>query len=172
MTFFIATLVYSETQVDIPWKKTWAIGFFSMVMIVGFFVARYGNESIDQFTTKEVNAVHYFYEHAPAGSLLAAPSPHYPAKFLGYEQYKLKFLSDQVLDNDVNSIIATMTAKNYSESYFIVTRSQKAFFYIFYGYSMEKWNSFESTLLNSGHFVNVYSNEDAKIFKYIGGRRE
>jgi len=37
---------------------------------------------------------------------------------------------------------------------------------------MEKWNSFESTLLNSGHFVNVYSNEDAKIFKYIGGRRE
>lgn len=170
MTFFIAALVFSETQTEIPWKKTWAIGFFSIVIIIGFFGARYGNESIDQFTMKEVDAVHYFYDHAPSGSLLAAPSPHYPAKFLGYEQYKLKFLADPVLDNDVNSIITTMTAKNYPESYFIVTRSQKAFFYIFYGYPIDKWNSFESSLLNSGQFVNVYSNEDAKIFKYIGDK--
>jgi len=167
MTFFIAALVYSESQIEISWKKTLAFGVFSMVLLVSFFVARYGNESIDQFTRKEVDAVHYFYQHAPSGSLLAAPSPHYPAKFLGYEQYKLKFLPNPILDNDINSIIATMTAKKYPQAYFITTRSQQSFFYLFYGYPIGNWNSFESALLDSGHFVNVYSNEDAKIFKYI-----
>jgi hypothetical protein len=167
MTFFVASLIYAEPENDIPWKKALAAGLLSMVLIVGFFLARYGNEKIDQFTANEVEAVRYLYKHAPAGSLLAAPSPHYPAKFLGYEQYKLKFLSDQVLDNDIDAIVATMTAKKYPQSYFIVTRSQQSFFYIFYGYPVENWETFESALLDSGHFVTIYSNEDSKIFEYI-----
>jgi len=172
MTFFIASLVYSETQVDIPWIKTLATGLLSIGLIAGFFLARYGNEKIDQFTANEVDAVQYFYEHAPAGSLLAAPSPHYPAKFLGYEQYKLKFLPDPVVEDDIDSIIATMTAKKYPESYFIISRSQQSFLYIFYGFPMENWEPFESDLLASGQFATVYSNPDAIIFKYIGSKPE
>jgi hypothetical protein len=172
MTFFIATLVYNETQADISWKKTLAACLCSMVLIGSFFVARYGNESIDQFTLKEVDAVHYFYEHAPVRSLLVAPSPHYPAKFLGYEQYKLKFLPNQVLDNDVESIITTIRAKKYPQAYFLITRSQQSFFYIFYGYPIENWQSFEAALLASGHFVTVYSNDDAKLFKYIESKQQ
>ncbi len=104
MTFFIAGILFLETQDDLPWIKTLAAGLLSIALISGFFVARYGNEKIDQFTNNEVAAVQYFYDNAPVGSLLAAPSPHYPAKFLGYELYKLKFLPDAVLDSDMGTI--------------------------------------------------------------------
>jgi hypothetical protein len=170
MAFFVASLVYAEPQIEISWAKTLASSLLSIALITGFFVARYGNEGIDQFTMNEVNAVHYFYRHASSGSLLAAPSPHYPAKFLGYEQYKLKFLPNQVLENDIQSLITAMTAKKYPEAYFIVTRSQQSFFYIFYGYPVKNWESFETALLDSGNFATVYSNEDAKIFKYEENR--
>ena len=65
-----------------------------------------------------------------------------------------------------------MTAKPYPEAYFIVTRSQQSFFYIFYGYPVENWKTFEDALLRSGHFVIVYNNPDAQIFKYVEGRQE
>lgn len=172
MTFFVASLFYAERQTEISWKKTMALGLLGVILIGSFFIARYGNEKIDQFTAKEVDAVHYFYEHAPAGSLLASPSPHYPAKFLGYEQYKLKFLPDEVLTKNISAIIATMTAKKYPQSYLIVTRSQKSFFYIFYSDPLENWDAFENALLKSGHFVLVYSNEDAQIFRYMAGGRQ
>lgn len=172
MTFFVASLIYAEPQIDISGIKTLATGLLSIALIAGFFFARYGNEKIDQFTANEVDAVQYFYEHAPAGSLLAAPSPHYPAKFLGYEQYKLKFLPDPVVENDIDAIIATMTAKKYPESYFIISRSQQSFLYIFYGFPVENWEPFESDLLASGQFATVYSNPDAIIFKYIGSKPE
>jgi hypothetical protein len=166
MIFFVASTIYAERQIEFSGKKAAVTGLLSIALIGGFFVARYGNEKVDQFTANEVNAVQWFYDHAGLGSLLAAPSPHYPVRFEGYEQYKLKYVPDAVLHNDVQSIIAAMSGRQYPEAYFIITRSQQSYFSIFYADPVENWKTFESALLDSGHLLVVYSNPDAIIFRY------
>lgn len=166
MIFFVASALYADDQAEISWKRTMVAGVLSIALVGGFFVARYGNEKIDQFTSNEVDAVQWFYQHAGLGSLLVAPSPHYPARFVGYEQYKLKYMPEEVLNNDVQSVMSTMSGKQYPEAYFIITRSEESFFYIFYADPVQNWSTFESALLNSGHFVVVYSNPDAIIYQY------
>ncbi len=167
MIFFVASLISAEQQTGISWKRAILAGLLSMALIVGFFVARYGNEKVDQFTANEVDAVQWLYAHAGIGSMFASPSPHYPVRFTGYEQYKLRYMPNEVLNNDVQSVIAIMSGKQYPEAYFIVTRSQESFFSIFYADPIQNWQTFESALMSSGHFAVVYSNPDATVFRYV-----
>jgi hypothetical protein len=167
MVFFVSGLIYTKfPQKYLRWQP-WLAGLLSLVLISSFYISRYGNEKFDQFTAKEVEAVTYLYKIAEPGSLLAAPSPHYPIKFKGYELYPVRFYQDPVLSGDVNALVTAMEESKARASYFTVTTSQESFFYLFYKFPPEEMRKFEDKMVASGRFERIYSNEDARIYKLL-----
>jgi len=165
MVFFVSGLIYTEfPQKYFRWQP-WLAGLLSLVLIASFYISRYGNEKFDQFTAKEVEAVTYLYKIAEPRSLLAAPSPHYPIKFKGYELYPVRFYQDPVLSGDVNALVTAMEESKARASYFTVTTSQESFFYLFYKFPPEEMRKFEDKMVASGRFERIYSNENARIYK-------
>jgi hypothetical protein len=167
MVFFASGLIYTEfPQKYIRWQP-WVAGMLSILLLGTFYLSRYGNEKIDQFTAKEVEAVTHLYKIAEQGSLLGAPSPHYPIKFKGYELYPVKFYEDPILTGDVNALVTAMEERKARASYFTITTSQESFFYLFYNFPPSKWQEFEDKMVASGRFERIYSNEDARIYKLL-----
>ncbi len=167
MIFFVSGLVYTDfPQKYIRWQP-WLAGLLSLTLIATFYFSRYGNEKIDQFTAKEVEAVTHLYKIAETGSLLGAPSPHYPIKFAGYELYSVKFYEDAVLAGDVTALVTAMEEKQARASFFTVTTSQESYFYLFYNFPPAKWQEFEDKMVASGRFERIYTNEDARIYKLL-----
>ncbi|HEU0292990.1 MAG TPA: hypothetical protein VFR47_09655 [Anaerolineales bacterium] len=167
MVFFVSGLIYT----DLPEKwvnwQPWLAGMLSILLISTFYLSRYGNEKIDQFTQKEVEAVNYVYKIAEPGALIAAPSPHYPIKYQGYELYSVKFYDEAILAGDVNILVQAMDAKQARESFFIITTSQESYFQLFYSYLSKNWQDFEAKMISSGRFELIYSNEDARVYKLL-----
>jgi hypothetical protein len=167
MVFFVSGLIYTEfPQKYLRWQP-WVAGLLSLALIGSFYISRYGNEKFDQFTAKEVEAVTYLYKIAEPGSLLAAPSPHYPIKFKGYELYTVRFYEDLVLSSDVNALVVAMEEKKAHASYFTITTSQESYLYLFYKFPPEEMRKFEDKMVASGRFERIYSNEDARIYKLL-----
>jgi hypothetical protein len=167
MIFFAASLIYVEFPARFVNWQPWAAGLLSILLIGTFYLSRYGNEKIDQFTQAEVNAVNYLYKVAEPGSLIAAPSPHYPIKFKGYESYSVRFYDEPILADDANALVLAMEERKARASFFIVTTSQESYFQLFYSYPPQKWSEFETKMVESGRFELIYSNEDARIYKLL-----
>lgn len=167
VVFFASGLIYTDfPKRFINWQP-WLTGFVSLALISTFYLSRYGNEKIDQFTFKEVEAVDYLYKVAEPGALLAAPSPHYPIKYKGYELYSVKFYEKSILADDVNGLVLALEEKKTRASFFIITTSQESYFYIFYNYPPTRWEIFEARMVASGRFELLYVNEDARIYKLL-----
>lgn len=167
MAFFISGLLYTNwPKRYISWQPLVA-GLLSLMLIGSFFLSRYGNEKIDQFTQKEVDAVSYVYKIAEPGSLIAAPSPHYPIQFDGYEIYSVKFFAGPILADDVDTLIINMEQVKARARFFVITTSQESYFHMFYNFAIERWPTFEAKMVASGRFELIYSNEDAKVYKLL-----
>ncbi len=167
MVFFASALIFTDWPKErIRWQLL-AAGLLSILLIAFFYMSRYGNEKIDQFTQKEVEAVNYVYKIAESGALIAAPSPHYPISYEGYENYSVKFYNEEILTDDVDALILAMEQKKARASFFVITTSQESFFYIFYNYLPEKWPEFEEKMIASDRFELIYSNEDARVYKLL-----
>jgi len=167
MIFFAAALIYSEFPDRFSKWQPWAAGLLSILLMITFYLSRYGNEKIDQFTQAEVDAVSYLYKVAEPGSLIAAPSPHYPVKFKGYELYSVKFYDEPVVAEDVNALVLAMEERKARASFFVITTSQESYFQLFYSYPLQNWPEFEAKMVQSGRFEMIYSNEDARIYKLL-----
>ncbi len=164
MAFFIAALFYTTPILGKSWRTTGVIGLTSVALLGGFLITRYGNERMDYFTSNEVDAVKYLYSIAEPGSLLVASSYNLPWKFRDYEKYDYMPVKDEVLVGDVDAIAHLMKNKNYAHSYFILSRSQKAYAQLFYGVPYLAWERFVDNVAKSNRFRVIYANEDAIIF--------
>jgi hypothetical protein len=155
-----------------PWIKA-AIVVTSMVLLGGFLFTRYGNERLDYMTNAEIKGIRHLYNIAPPGSLLIAGWDGTPWQFQDYEQYNnyvlTQDLSEAVVTRNVGAIVKFIKAVKPPQAYLIFTRSQKAVAQAV-GLPPGTLERLEQALLTSGKFALVYSNPDAQIFQFTGGR--
>ena len=168
VVFFAACLFYTRPRRKVSWLTEAVIGLLSVYLLGGFLIARYGNERMDFFTAREVEAVEYLYQEAPAGSLLTAISENLPWRSQGYETYtyfKLIDLGGVVIrENDLETVARVLRNKRYDNSYLIITRSHKAYADLFLGWAPGSVDRFEQALRESSDFEVIYENGDATIF--------
>jgi hypothetical protein len=166
MAFFAASIFFPEKREKFNWKMPVILTLASLVLLLGFLFARYGNEKFDQFTHQEVAAVQALYEMAEPKDLLVAPSPHYPIKFEEYADHPQLFVANEVIEGDIGKLGEAIRARDYRGGFFIITTSQINYFKINYNFNPEIWVELEKNLEDSDRFQLVYKNDDARIYHY------
>ena len=149
------------------WRTIVSIGLVSIVLVEGFLITRYGNERMDYFTPEEVAAARFLYSVAPPGSLFEAPGISVPWQFEGFTTYKTEWVSAKVVkDADIATLEADMSTNGHG-SYLLVTRSAAATLELYDGLDPGVLSRFEKALVDSGHFVIIYQNADARVYLYV-----
>ncbi len=171
MVFFAAAFFYTTPDSGMSRKMEVAVAGVSLILLGGFLFTRYGNERMDYMTYAEVDGVHYLYSIAPPNSLLISGWDNGPLQFQDYEKYNSVSLADlspnAITKQDVNVIVQFIESQTYSDTYLIITRSQKAALDLSSGLPPGALDRLEHALLRSGKFKLIYSNPDAQIFKYV-----
>ena len=136
MAFLAAAAFFTGVRQTGSWRSTVAIAAFSVVLIVGFLVSRYGNERIDYFTAGEVSAMRYVDDVAPMHSTVIALSRDFPRAFGRYGDLRYVFVSEEPswkrftlstktvgrAYRDVRK--AVVTSRDPRHTYVVVTRTQ------------------------------------------------
>jgi len=166
-SYLAAALVF-PLKLDPPsWRYTALIGVISVVLISVFWFTRYGNERMEYFSPEEVEAVEYAYTHMEEGSLLATVTTNLAYKSKNYELYRYTKLEDQIVYKDMVAILNTVYNPRFKASYFLLTRSQKAYIEMFYGNDAVDWDAFFAVLLAAPDSSVVYQNKDAILLEFI-----
>jgi hypothetical protein len=173
MAFFAASLFFPGAECATPRWTPVLIGLVSLGLVAGFLFARYGNERIDYFTSQEVDAVAYLYQVAPPGSVIAYGTQFAPLLYQDYEQYAYLQLGQGAIgNNEVDVAIASMVRvrqlADAQDAYLIITRSQKAYVDMFYGFGPGALDRLEQGLIDSGQFTVLYRGEDATVLVLSG----
>ena len=176
MVMFAATSFYTRHSLSLrgtSLPRIAMIGCASLVLLSGFFFTRYGNESMDYMTYNDVAGVRYLYSIAPSDSLLIAGWSNTPWQFQSFEQYDDYSTQDidpnMLLTPDkpnMGEIVQFINAHCHSNTYFLFTRSERAWVTAFSGLSPNTLDRFESALLTSGKFKLVYNKGGVQILQY------
>lgn len=167
MAFFIAGLVFPEPGETPSWWVFVGAGLVSFLLLGGFYLTRYGNEKMEQFTKAEFDAVTYLYDVAPPDAEIASSSSHYPGRFKNYEMYQTVYIPDETLAGDIPAIVSRMEYKAAPARYLILTRSQEAYLHLFYGMTPDAWDELVHSLEVSPRFKIIFSNQDAQVFQLV-----
>ena len=108
MVFFAAALFFPAPYAGHRLLSQVALYSISVLLIIGFFITRYGNERMTYFTAGEVAAVRYLYEHAEPGSQLIAATGTLPWRFQDYRSYKYTTVPAIARDSDIDELVNTM----------------------------------------------------------------
>jgi len=168
--FFIAGLLYGRPGISPSRLRQGFAIVAAMVLIVTFFVTRYGNERVDLITPAEVQAVEQLYAMAPTGSLLVAASNNLPWKFQDFERYTYLPASDGSYVGQIGTIATVLDDPHYPAAFLILTRSQGTYAEVFGGLAPGAWSRFVADVRASPWFTEVYRNGDADIFVPAGQR--
>ncbi|HLJ66470.1 MAG TPA: hypothetical protein VKX16_03820 [Chloroflexota bacterium] len=172
--FFAAALFFTTPRTGRSWMTTVAIVAVCELLAIGFFLSRYGNERMDHFTPAEIAAVKQLYRIAPPHSLLLAGSDNIPWRFANYATETTESLDDPSVvpsaavmgsTGHLTAVVADLMANpRYRRSFFIITRSEKAYVNLFRVFPEYTLDDLESSLDRSRTFRVVYRNADAIIY--------
>ncbi|MDQ3865333.1 MAG: hypothetical protein M3304_00675 [Actinomycetota bacterium] len=178
VAFLTASLLFPTARARSSWLKTGVVGVGVVALLAGFFIARYGNERMDFFTSRELAGVRRLYEVAPPGSLLIAGTGNLPWKFEGYEKYDYETITsvpswDSMRTPSpnwwalVSDIRGELRKRDPGRAFLIITRSNKAQAELL-GYARRgRVDRLEERLERSPGFRLLYGNQDAKIFVLV-----
>jgi hypothetical protein len=150
------------------WRSTVLIGLASLALTCGFLLTRYGNERMDYFTLDEVQATRYLYGVAPSGSIFVAPGISEPWQYERYTSIRTEWMNNQIVRNNDIPRLEQMLVSHPAGGYVLITRSAVATLELYGGVPNQQITSFEQALDDSPHFVKIYENPDALVYKYIG----
>lgn len=88
MVFFGAALFFPSPALGTRLHSTISLFGVSLLLMVGFFFTRYGNERMTYFTANEVDAMRYLYANAEPGSQFISATGTLPWRFQDYETYR------------------------------------------------------------------------------------
>ncbi len=169
--FLVAVLLLpDEETVSGTRTRVAALG-MSLVFLVGFLFAYYGNEQFNYFTHAEVQAADYLYSTAPEGSLIVEGSRSYPGLARNHEYFVYVPITREpwdtrsdLVEDAVPRLSRWLTDDRYPASFLIITRSQKLHAVAQGQMPPGGLETIESALLESPDFVVWYSNDDVTIF--------
>lgn len=169
--FFAAALIYPAAAATNVQPARWGAVAVSAALLIGFVFAYYGKERQYYFTPNEVAAAQYLYSTAPPGSLLIEGTRNYPTQFLNYENFTYVPIErepraswQRVIADPVKVLSTWLRNDQYTATYLLITRSQKAAVNGLAVLPPGSLDAIEQALLNSPEFIVVFRNADAVIF--------
>jgi hypothetical protein len=177
---FIARLLAQGSNSSGTAMRSCVAALISVVLASGFLLSRYGNETMDRFTSDEVHAVSELYRMAPTGSLLLAADGNLPWRYKEYASYEYKTLGEYNLsfgssESLAASVGSIMKAEGRPAAFVIITAGQKEAVSLLgtpaptkarLGISdHRRWLiDLEQALRESPDFDRVFASDDATIF--------
>jgi hypothetical protein len=153
------------------WRVLVPVSACSVVMVLAFFIARYGNEVFEQTPSGEVAAFDYLYAHdqSPIRLLWLSPAPaadntpQMPWEYRDIE--KIEFLPELAPRDhaSLSGLIATFRGEG-PDSYLITTSTQESYLAQEANYSPGWGAEFRARLAATSGVRIVYANADAVIY--------
>jgi len=136
----------------------------SGLITVAFLLIRYGNERFESFTSDEVAAVEWVYDHAPPGSRLVAVNASLPWKHGDLEKYSyLGRIEQPHLDEGAEILNYLIPKTGRDDGYLVLTRSQVAHGELVSGFEPGWSERVVQLLVSTGQAEVVFQNEDAVV---------
>ena len=146
----------------------------ALLLMVAFSFAYLGKEDQYTFSLDEVRAAEFVFANAPDGTLLIEGSANYPSRFVFYERFVYVPISREpeatharILADPVGVLEEWMANPDYSESYLIITASQKAEIDALGVMPAGSLDAIEATLLTSPRFEALFHTDDATVFALV-----
>ena len=155
------------------------------VVMIGSFVARYGNERMDFYSPEEVAAVDALYRVAPPGSVLMAEVSYLPWRYRDYERdredgnrsHRYLALTDEWARNPTKSpaemaawtadVLGPQPDAGHPAGFLILSRSPRAHEQILGGLDDEMIRQYTDALSRSNQFRVILENQDATIYARV-----
>jgi hypothetical protein len=164
MAFFMAALFFPRPDRLLTPLKGLALLAVCSVLSFSFFLTRYGNERMDYFTEDEVNAVRFVYAVSGPGTHIVTATETLPWRYVDYNTYRYTSIERAVRTNDLQLVLDEMTMSQFSQSFLVLSRGQRAAAEVYLGWEPDAWDQFVTTINDSGMFRLVFSNADAQVY--------
>jgi hypothetical protein len=142
------------------------LGLLSALLGLGFYVARFGNERFEFMRDTEVQAMHWVYENAPAGSIIGVYDAVLPWSFQDVEAHRhLKFPDFVEAPGENITKAAALLRRNRAGGFIVLTTSQEAHGEENLGLRPGWITRLRKEMISSGNFQVVYHNADAWVLE-------
>ena len=159
---FLAAIPFIRTSRALT---TVAVAALSLVLVGSFLVSRYGNERMEMATAYERAGADELYELAPPHSTLIAATSSVFWRHRDYEQYRHIEVTDAVLADDLDAIVARGGERGTDAAFLYLSRAQRAGLEIQGGITANDWDIFRESLALDGRFTRIYENPDVEIYE-------
>lgn len=150
-----------------------------MLLLTGFSLGNFGQESVNYFSPQEVAASEWLYQTAPRGAVIVGADSNFPWAFVHYDWYSYTFLDSTpgisttgVLRDPVGTVVSVMKHKSPPAAYLILTRSQATEITMTGTWPASTYNRLTKDVLTSRTFRIAYRNSDALIFQLVEAPRQ
>lgn len=170
--FFCAAFFFPNARYAPGIKTFVCFGLLSLLFSIGFLFANNGKDRQYRFSQDEVEAAVWLYSHDTPSTLLVEVSRNYPSQFMNYEDFFYLPISEEpeasrneFLLNPGKTLGDWFSDTKWNDGYVIVTRSQLAHVEVSGILSADSLEKLVSDLLASPDLVQVYENQDVRIFR-------
>lgn len=137
----------------------------SCVVLIGFFVARYGNESFEEMRPSDVSTAQALYRLAPKGSSLVSINDSMPWKNVKIGDYEYVPLDGSEFDSgDANTVLGRLRAAD-RPVYLVVTESAWNEALQLEGVSSARVDRFKQLLTTTSWIRPVYGDAESGVFE-------
>ena len=136
------------------------------LMVPAFVLARWGNELSEMTRPDEITAVRALYRIAPPGATAVSITPQVSWRFADINTYLYKPDNLDEFAFVKVGLIVKLVDDNPQGGYVLITTSQIVYGEQAYGLPDNWGDRVERAMTSSGRFVLVYSNPNAKIYKF------
>ncbi|MDQ1666368.1 MAG: hypothetical protein QOH75_2399 [Actinomycetota bacterium] len=137
------------------------------------FVARYGNERMDQFTAAELQGTRAMYDLAPPRALIVAGAGSFPWKFEGYTEHKSLEVDRAWVPNDLVGtahLIALRMREYPTGAVFVITTSQREEANMLGTLPAGSLEGLTRVVNGSPEFRSIYRNRDVQVWQACGAK--
>jgi hypothetical protein len=140
----------------------------AFALVIGFELARYGNESFEGASPKDVKTVNELYAAAPDGATILSLNDSMPWKDRKVGDYTYASLTtDQITEPDLAADLAPLRAQG-DDAYLIVTDGAWNLELQALGVSSEQAEAFKQRLLSAPFVHQIYGDADSGVFLIDG----
>lgn len=166
MCFFVAGLFYPRHR-PVSRLQPLLVFALSVALILGFEIARFGNDRADRMTADEVAAADRAFRLAPAGAVIATGNHNSPLGYEGYDQFERVQLVEGFITFRVDSIARSFVKiADGRPAYLYLSESQRSYFDL-NGFPSAEWDLIIEDMLRSPDFRLVFQTGDTYLFQLV-----
>jgi hypothetical protein len=162
----VAMLFPAPSSLRSPARSSVAAALITALLVPGFVLARWGNELSEMTRPNDLAAIRALYRIAPSGATLVSMTQEVPWRFTDISRFRYSFGNLNAFITDNVGAVVGRVGHNPRGGYVLITTGQIVFGEQTYGRPKDWGTRIERAMTSSGRFVLVYSNPDARIYKF------